>query len=162
MITGEGIAKDQDKVATMLSIQPPTTVKQVQAFNGLVTYYSKFLPRLADMMHPFYALLKKGVHFEWNEQRQLAFEKIKRIIADDLVLAHYNPQDPLILIECIQQLFARFGLPREVVTDNGTGFTSTEFGDFLAANGIKHSKIAPGHPATNGLAENAVKTVTQH
>ncbi|CAB1417871.1 unnamed protein product [Pleuronectes platessa] len=38
----------------------------------------------------------------------------------------------------------------------GTQFTSSEFKDFMQQNKIVHSTIAPGHPATNGLAESAV------
>jgi len=40
------------------------------------------------------------------------------------------------LIEELQPLFACFGLPETVVTDNGTCFVSNEFEDFLASNGI--------------------------
>ncbi|XP_055586480.1 uncharacterized protein K02A2.6-like [Uranotaenia lowii] len=58
------------------------------------------------------------------------------------------------LMDCM----ARFGLPDQLVTDNGTQFTATRFRDFLKANGIKQTLTAPGHPATNGAAENFVKT----
>ena len=52
--------------------------------------------------------------------------------------------------------FAIFGLPEHIVTDNGSQFTSTEFKEFLRCNGIQHTCTAPGHPATNGLAERYV------
>ena len=59
----------------------------------------------------------------------------------------------------LRTLFSRYGIPETVVSDNGTGFTSKEFQDFLTANGVKHLKSAPYHPATNGLAERAVQIV---
>ena len=63
------------------------------------------------------------------------------------------------VIEELRSLFAKFGLPETIVTDNGTCFVSTEFEDFLQANGIKQITSAPYHPASNGLAERAVQVV---
>ncbi len=56
-------------------------------------------------------------------------------------------------IEALQALFARYGLPEQIVSDNGAQFTSQEFSDFVQANGIKHIRSAPYHPSTNGQAE---------
>ena len=58
----------------------------------------------------------------------------------------------------LRKLFATHGIPDVIVSDNGTAFTSTEFSEFMAKNGVKHLKTAPYHPATNGLAERAVQT----
>ena len=59
----------------------------------------------------------------------------------------------------LRALFAKFGLPESVVTDNGTGFVSQEFETFLKNNGIRHITSAPYHLASNGLAERAVQIV---
>ena len=59
------------------------------------------------------------------------------------------------VIGVLRGLFARFGLPETVVTDNGTGFVSQEFEEFLSKNRISHVTSAPYHPASNGLAERA-------
>lgn len=64
-------------------------------------------------------------------------------------------------IEKFRECFSRFGLPRVVVTDNGAQFVSEEFSQFLSNNGIKHLTSPPFHPATNGFAENAVKSFKQ-
>ena len=61
-------------------------------------------------------------------------------------------------VEKLRIMFAQFGIPEVVVSDNGTNFVSKEFEEFMRRNGIKHVTSAPAHPSSNGLAENAVKT----
>lgn len=61
-------------------------------------------------------------------------------------------------VEKFRECFSRFGLPKVVVTDNAATFCSKEFSEFLSKNGIQHETSPPFHPATNGFAENAVKS----
>ena len=44
------------------------------------------------------------------------------------------------------KLFSAYGLPEQLVSDNGPQFSSTEFAQFLTKNGVKHIKSAPYHP----------------
>ena len=60
-------------------------------------------------------------------------------------------------ISDLRTIFATFGLPEILVSDNGSVFTSEEFRVFIKRNGIRHLTPAPYHPATNGLAEQAVQ-----
>ena len=55
--------------------------------------------------------------------------------------------------------FATHGLPHTIVLDNGPCFVSNEFELFNKMNGIRHIKVSPHPPASNGLAERAVQTV---
>ena len=64
-----------------------------------------------------------------------------------------------VTIELLRPLFAQFGLPETIVTDNGSCFISADFQHFLTMNGIKHITSSPYHPSTNGLAERAVQIV---
>ena len=61
-------------------------------------------------------------------------------------------------IQVMRGMFAAYGLPEQVVSDNGPQFTSQEFAEFMKRNGIKHIKSTPYHPSTNGLAERFVQT----
>ncbi|XP_055932001.1 uncharacterized protein K02A2.6-like [Argiope bruennichi] len=60
-------------------------------------------------------------------------------------------------IHHLRILFAHYGIPLTLVSDNGTSFTSYEFRHFLKLNNIKHITSAPYHPASNGQAERIVQ-----
>lgn len=63
-------------------------------------------------------------------------------------------------INILDELFASYGVPTTVVSDNGTCFSSSEFKEFLTTVGVKYHKFtAPYHPSTNGQAERSVQTV---
>ena len=64
-------------------------------------------------------------------------------------------------INKLQLTFATHGLPDIIVSDNGANFTSEKFAAFMKSNGIKHVRIAPYHPASNGQAERVVQTVEE-
>ena len=61
-------------------------------------------------------------------------------------------------INVLRAVFARYGLPHEVVSDNGPQFVSEEYQTFLKMNRIKLTLVPPYHPASNGLAERHVRT----
>ena len=50
------------------------------------------------------------------------------------------------------------GIPEQLVTDNGSQFTSREFMKFMTNNGIKHIKTSPYHPSSNGVVERLVQS----
>lgn len=61
-------------------------------------------------------------------------------------------------IQILRELIASYGLPEQIISDNGAQFTSEEFSEFVRKNGIKHITSSPYHPSTNGLAERFVRS----
>ena len=61
-------------------------------------------------------------------------------------------------IEVMRKIFARNGLCKQLVSDNGPQFISEEFAQFMKSNGILHLKLAAYHAATNGQAERLVQS----
>jgi len=55
--------------------------------------------------------------------------------------------------------FARYGIPDQVISDNGPQFTSDEFADFSRTWDFEHLISSPGNSKANGKAESGVKTV---
>lgn len=58
--------------------------------------------------------------------------------------------------EVLRSWFARWGLPEELVCDNGPPFTSAEFSRFLAENGVKLTHTPVYHPQSDGQIERGV------
>lgn len=54
--------------------------------------------------------------------------------------------------------FARFGIPDQVISDNGPQYSSAEFQSFARQWNFQHITSSPTYPQSNGLAENAVKS----
>ena len=69
------------------------------------------------------------------------------------------------VIEELRSLFTQFGLPKTLITDNGTCFVSAEFEAFLADNGIKHLTLAMYHSTSSERAvqiiKNGLRKITQ-
>ena len=56
-------------------------------------------------------------------------------------------------------LFSRWGIPEQIVCNNGPQFKSDEFKKILSENGITHLTTASYFPATNGQAERFAQTI---
>ncbi|XP_064469720.1 uncharacterized protein K02A2.6-like [Ornithodoros turicata] len=59
----------------------------------------------------------------------------------------------------LKSIFARHGIPREVVTDNGPQFSGEEFKRFAQLYGFIHTTTSPSFPQANGQVERTVRTV---
>ena len=78
----------------------------------------------------------------------------------EIVVKHRATSAPT--IKACQLLFTRFGIPKEIVTDNGSQFVSQEFTQFLKVLGVKHTPVATYHPQSNGEAERMVWTIKEN
>src|SRR6266508_3554442 len=101
IISAEGIRTDPDKIAKMVTMSPPTNLKELRSRLGLFSYYQQFVKGFSDITRPMYELTRekngKVVPFEWMAIRQKAFETIKAKLATASAVAHPNFDKPFIL-----------------------------------------------------------------
>ncbi|XP_062500547.1 uncharacterized protein K02A2.6-like [Corticium candelabrum] len=62
------------------------------------------------------------------------------------------------VISSLKHLIASFGIPKQIVTNNGPQFVAKEFKDFCNQQGIFHSLTPPYHPKSNGQAERFIQS----
>jgi hypothetical protein len=101
VLTREGIKPQSNKVQAILAIQPPTNVKQLRHFLGMVQYYRDLWARWNKMLVPLTSLVGEcgqtkvtraketnKVPWHWDEVHQRAFDHVKATIAREVVLAY--------------------------------------------------------------------------
>jgi hypothetical protein len=96
-LTREGIAPQKKKVAAILALKPPNNVKQLRRVLGIVQYYRDIWEKRTDLLAPLTDLVaecgttkkkRKAKPWRWEAEHEDAFQKIKHIIARDVVLAY--------------------------------------------------------------------------
>ena len=56
------------KIDPVINMPQTTNVKQLQSFLGVVNYYSKFIPNMADIAKHLYKLIEKNAIWEWKNE----------------------------------------------------------------------------------------------
>jgi transposase InsO family protein len=64
-------------------------------------------------------------------------------------------------VEFIKEIMYRFGIPNNIITDNGTQFAVREFKDFCADSGLKINYALVSHPQSNGQVERSNDMILQ-
>ena len=63
------------------------------------------------------------------------------------------------VINHTKSIFARYGIPETVISDNGPQFSSEAYAQFAREYGFEHVTSSPNHPQGNGEAERGVQTI---
>jgi len=97
IVSQKGIEVDPDKVRAILQMPHTCTEKEIQGFLGRLNYIARFISHLTSTCKPIFKLLRKNQTKEWNEECQVAFEKIKQYLQEPPILRPPVSGRPLIL-----------------------------------------------------------------
>lgn len=98
VLTRDGVKPSDHNVKALMSLPIPKTVRDVKRINGLVNYYSRFIPNIASIMAPLYRITSEK-KLKWTEDCNNALNEIKRILCSYPILSYprFGPNDRFIL-----------------------------------------------------------------
>ena len=77
---------DPEQTDVVKTWQAPKDVAQLSSFLGFANYYREFIKGYADIAAPLSRLNRKNATWQWGEEEQSAFDKLKEILTSEPVL----------------------------------------------------------------------------
>ncbi|XP_022158414.1 uncharacterized protein LOC111024904 [Momordica charantia] len=84
-----------EKIKTVLEMEAPKTLKQLQCLNGRIAALNRFVSRSTDKCLPFFKFLRKKGSFEWTVECEQALEQLKNYLCSAPLLAKPLPGEKL-------------------------------------------------------------------
>lgn len=102
LISQDGTKPLPDKIKPILNYPQPQTVNELQRFLGILNFFRRFLPNIAQNQIHLTAYLKGAkkkdkTKLEWTDQANNDFKQCKELIANAVLLSHPKPNAKLIL-----------------------------------------------------------------
>lgn len=85
------------KVTAIKNALTPSFKTELQAFLGLLNFYSIFLLHKATLAEPLHRLLDSKACWRWDEAAASSFQAVKDALTSSVVLVQYDEQLPLSL-----------------------------------------------------------------
>ena len=97
VVSGDGIHPQDSKVKVINYFKPPRTVRQLRRFLGIMSYYRNSINNFSTLAAPLNSLLKKNSLYQWTKQCDIAFNKLKEALTNDVVLTHPDMSKPFVI-----------------------------------------------------------------
>lgn len=88
IVTPQGIKPCPNKIKAVQEFPKPRNLKQLKSFLGLANYYRRFIKDFAKIAYPLHRLTKKSVNFDWSQECQEAFDKLKTTLISAPILIY--------------------------------------------------------------------------
>ena len=80
------ISPGKKKTEALYKFKQPQTIRQVQSFIGLGSYYRKFIPQFSKIISPLIRCTEKVKKFDWTDECQQAFNVIRHLVCSEPIL----------------------------------------------------------------------------
>ena len=97
MLTASGLCPDPQKIAVVKKFPTPTNTRVVKQYLGLCSYYRKFIPNFSKISKSLTTLLRKNVHFKWDQKTEEAFVTLKEVLSTEPLLQYPDFTKPFVL-----------------------------------------------------------------
>ena len=97
LVNRDGTRPNPAKVEPIKNYPTPKNLRDVRKFQGMASWYRRFIPNYATIAEPITRLTKKNYKFEWLEEQQHAFELLKAMIMLAPTLQRPAPNSPFIV-----------------------------------------------------------------
>ena len=94
IVSRNGIQPDEAKINAVVTAPQPKCAAEVRSFLGLTSYCSRYIDSYSSITYPLRQLTRANTQFQWTEQHQTAFNKLKKAISSSPVLAHFSLSSP--------------------------------------------------------------------
>ncbi len=85
---------DKFKVQGVEEWERPKTLKELRGWMGFINFYQRFIKGFSQVACVLNELTKKDTPWEWTEEREKAFQTLKRLICEELVLLMPKLEEP--------------------------------------------------------------------
>lgn len=89
-ITEHGLSLTEDKLQAIKDIQSPKNAKELYTPLGIISYLNRFSVKLSQMTASLRELIKKNVHFVWQQHHQDALKAIKTELCRAQIISYYH------------------------------------------------------------------------
>jgi hypothetical protein len=97
LVSNRGIEASTKQIKAILDMKPLRKIKDIQKLMGCMAALNRFISRLGEKGIPFFKLLKKTGKFEWMEEADEAFQKLKHYLASSPILVPPNKKEDMLL-----------------------------------------------------------------
>ena len=93
----DGMSPDPEKVAHIKKWPEPEDKAAVKSFLQTVQFVSSYMhvgdgETYSGITAPLRKLTRQGTHFNWTEECRTSFKRLQDLLAEDIVLVHYDPE----------------------------------------------------------------------